>query len=179
MSRETDFTTLSRGCAISLLDEFPEELHAKERGAVPFADGKEVLYRRISEGDIDRKRNRVLESAWSSGWPNVSVNRSAFSGPEHVRFPARTCARAGAAQIKYHDVPFGARAPEAEAQGSRFLLQVTHQPLEHNYAHSEIRCIKEASLESAKKASEAAKSQLRSELSDAAQIVLEPIVEGD
>lgn len=97
----------------------------------------EFLYRRCVAKDIDPQYPDRLYPDQIAFYPNWSVNREKYSEWDDVLYPDHI--DCGVARFRMKDVP--ARL-ESEG-GIWFHWEIRHQPLEDNYAHSEVWSFKD------------------------------------
>lgn len=112
-------------------DNLPELMFRRGRAEDPVFEPTEPLYKRFSPAEF------VPGSSISVRFPEFSVNRGKYSEPEWVLLPQ---------WLDYGIVVFLVRDVPAEMTsegGVRYTFIVAHAPLEDNYAHSEIRALKE------------------------------------
>lgn len=146
----------------------PERMYRQNRDPDPVFLPDEKLFRRFEETNVEG--NRLLPSAISfRGW---SVNRGNYSEPEDVLLPAWT--NQGIAFFCVQDVP-----PCLCAAGSsvQYDFQVEHDPLEENYAHSEVRTYKDKVYVKDPDPPKTVKKQFRQILSDRIIILKKPKTE--
>ena len=112
----------------------PERLLQQGRAIDPeFAPG-ESLYLRYSP-QIEATED-LPASAMAIRFPDFSVNRGKYSEPEDVLIP--NWPDFGIAAFRVRDVP-----TSVSGRGIVYEFKVEHDPLELNYAHSEVRTYKD------------------------------------
>lgn len=110
----------------------PERMFRRGRPADENFGREEKLYYRCQAQHVDGQR--LLPQAIR--FPNFSVNRSKYSEPEDVLIPSYQ--DWGISMFSVGDIP----EPESTDENTHYSWRVTHDPLEDNYAHSEVRTFK-------------------------------------
>lgn len=131
----------------------------------------ERLYWRVApemcpqdEGDADWR-----PSVAAVRFPDMSVNRSRFSEPADVRIPNwRTW---GVSSFAVEDVPPAVRTDEKTV----YEFLPIHDPEETNYAHSEVRTLKNGGYSRDLKVAPTVKMQFRLHLRERLRLELPPI----
>ena len=118
----------------------PFRLYRRGRSVVNSFQTEERLYRRFRRADL--QNGVLLPSALK--FPNKgedngqSVNRSAFSRPEDVKWESKgRIAGAGVYGFPVSCLPALIECPDTHR---RFTFSAKHVPLWNNYAHTEIWC---------------------------------------
>ena len=116
----------------SLETNRPERMFRRNRPIDENFDLEEELYYRCQAQHVDEQR--LLPGAIR--FPNFSVNRSKYSEPEDVLIPSYQ--DWGIATFRVGNLP----EPELTDDTTEYEWRVVHDPLEDNYAHSEVRTFK-------------------------------------
>ena len=111
-------------------------------------------------------------------FPDQSVNRSKYSRPYDVLLP-ETGNEASKQWIYFGALTFSVGSvPACLREGDREICNfiVAHDPLEHNYAHSEIQaCVRGVRITHKKKISKANRKRFRLAIMSQAAVALEPV----
>jgi hypothetical protein len=127
-------------------------------------DVAEALYYRCQAQHVDG--HQLLPEAIR--FPNFSVNRSKYSEPEDVLIPSYH--NWGIATFGVRDLP----EPESTDEKTEYEWQVVHDPLEDNYAHSEVRTFKNRTYSEDLKVPTTIKKKFRQILSERIIITHQP-----
>ncbi len=146
------------------MPELPERLLSKGRPVDPVFDPEEYLYRRLRALDIDPD-GRIEPTSLES--PDFSVNRSKYCEPEDVILPHPSC---GIASFTVVDIPESFRSVE----NIEYRFSIEHDPLEDNYAHSEIRSYKDGQRLAPKKPPKSIRTRFRLALASRMDILRSP-----
>jgi hypothetical protein len=107
------------------------------RTALPFADGGEGLYRRYQ---VHHFVKGILSNI-GLPFPNISVNRGSCSEPDDVLWDDKEERRFDGWGVLGFTVS-EARMQLQTGDGRLLDFDLRHEPLDLNYSHSEIVCIK-------------------------------------
>jgi hypothetical protein len=144
--------------------ELPQRLLPKGRPIDTVFDPGEHLYRRLRALDVDPD-GRIEPTSLES--PDFSVNRSKYSEPEDVILPHPSC---GIASFTVVDVP----EPFRSAENIEYLFSLEHDPLEDNYAHSEIRSYKNRQRLAPRKPPKSVRTRFRLALASRMEVLRSP-----
>jgi hypothetical protein len=114
------------------MESIPDEMFRKGRPIVSLFSPEEDLYIRFNQVDGNKVHPMCIR------YPNQSVNRGNYSDPDWVLIPKSKFWDWGYGAFKVKDVPKAL----ISVGGARNNLTVEHDPLEENYAHTEIRAYK-------------------------------------
>lgn len=142
----------------------PERMLRRDRPVDDNFDLEEELYYRCQARHVDGQR--LLPEAIR--FPNFSVNRSKYSEPEDVLIPSYQ--DWGIATFRVRDLP----EPESTDEKTEYEWRVVHDPLEDNYAHSEIRTFKNGVYSETLKVSTTIKKKFRQILSERIIVTHQP-----
>lgn len=146
----------------------PREMFRNGRPLDPVFEPTEDLYLRCSAEHVDVEQKHALPLAVT--FTNQSVNRGKYSKPEWVLVPRWF--DWGIAAFTVQDVP-----ESLSSEGKvRYDFKVEHDPLEDNYAHSEIRTYKGGRYEpdAGKKVTKQVKLRFRTSLCEKARLIRLP-----
>lgn len=130
-----------------------------------FSPTEDLYHRCLARHVVDK---RLLPEAIR--FPNFSVNRSKYSEPEDVLIPQYS--QWGVATFQVKDLP-----PQRSTDtNTTYTWQVVHDPLEENYAHSEVRTYKNGHYSETLDVPKTIKKEFRQVLSDKARIIKLPNV---
>jgi hypothetical protein len=111
-------------------------------------------------------------------FPDQSVNREKYSRRTDVLLPdgsprSKDWLLHGVAEVEVRDLP-----PETRSAGDvAYQFKVEHDPMDDNYAHSELRVYKDKQRETDKKRINAVvKKQYRTELALRTRVVVQPLL---
>ena len=107
------------------------------RPADPDFDQQEKLYHRFEK--LQKASDGKFYPA-SIRFPDFSVNRERYSKPEDVLYP--NYKGLGIVSFKVEDLPEPILTGEGSKNETTYTFVPVHDPLEENYAHSEIRTFK-------------------------------------
>jgi len=144
----------------------PERMYKDDRPIDQFFDKEELLYNRCLSDHI--RGNSLLPSAIK--FPDWSVNRSKYSDPEDVLFPKFF--DWGIAQFTVGDVPDSLTSPGEII----YNFKVDHDPVEDNYAHSEIRTYKEEIHKKDLDVNNTVKKKFRQILAEKTIVIRQPLI---
>jgi hypothetical protein len=147
----------------------PERLLRRGRVVDEHFDSSERLYHRCQLQHINS--GRLLPQAIR--FPNFSVNRSKYSQPEDVLLPCYRDWKIAAFEVI--DIP----EPQSTDKNTEYSWRVKHDPLDTNYAHSEVRTFKNSVYDENLKVPTTIKKQFRQILSDRARVIHEPRMQSE
>lgn len=138
----------------------PEGMRRKGRPLDPCFTHEESLYIRFPTENPVASDIRL---------PVQSVNRSKYSTPEWTQLPHYKDSYVGA--LKVGQLP----APLFSTGGREFRIGLYHEPEDLNYAHSELKVLKEGEADHGRtKINKAVKLEIRNEIVNHVEIVLRP-----
>lgn len=144
--------------------ELPDRLLRRGRPVDPVFDPGEHLYRRLRAVDIDQD-GRVEPTSLES--PDFSVNRSKYSEPDDVVISHPRC---GIAAFTVEEVPRSLLS----GGDIEYRFSVEHDPLDDDYAHSEVRSYKDGKRLAPKKSPKAVRTKFRLILASKMRVLREP-----
>lgn len=147
----------------------PERLLRQGRIVDRQFDSSERLYHRCQLRHIDSER--LLPEAIR--FPNFSVNRSKYSEPEDVLLP--NYQDWGIAAFEVIDIP----ESQSTDTNTEYSWRVEHDPLDENYAHSEVRTFKNSVYTENLKVPTTIKKEFRQILSDRARVIHKPRIQSE
>ena len=137
---------------------------------------EELLYMRCRKSHV---KNARLTDVGAIRFPDQSVNRQKYSKPQDVLAPTAACEKSKE-WIYWGVVGFSVDSvPSSIMDDDRVIcdFNVEHDPLEYNYAHSEIRVyVKGERVRQKKRISPVRRKRFRLAIMDKAVVVLEPLV---
>lgn len=117
--------------------QIPERMYRKGRNSDPDFDQKEKLYHRFKQ--LQKASNGKFYPA-SIRFPDFSVNRERYSEPEDVLHP--NYKGWGIVSFKVEELPEPIKIREGDKNETTYTFGPVHDPLEENFAHSEVRTYK-------------------------------------
>lgn len=143
--------------------DLPAGMYRRGRPVDPEFDPEELLYLRCLEEHVDD--GRLLAAAIRVS--NQSVNRGKYSKPHWVLLPDFSTWKI--ASLRVGDIPEALSGPPPVCVPYTFAVE--HDPLEDNYAHSEIRAYKEGVYKSRLKLKPSVRLEFRTRLVERARII--------
>ena len=140
-------------------------LNRRGRAADPEFTPTEQLYRRCTVNEADNNRLFPSEIKFCPDW---SVNREKYSQPQDVLYPGYD--ELGVAAFQVGDIPAGMLS----GGNTDFRWDAQHQPLEDNYAHSELWTYKNGEHHTKSDMPSGVKKYFRTTLSERARIIYPP-----
>lgn len=120
----------------SVAEPIPDRLKISGRSADPHFEPQENLYYRF---DIIMYQGFRAGSGISFRLPNFSVNREKYSEPDDVLLPSYK----DYGYLSFKKSHFPPPAKSAGEEGKWYCFDVMHNPVEDNYSHTDVRCLKD------------------------------------